>query len=236
MLLTASLRAVALVLLGVGTAGSQPAIESIQASGWYGSLVVFEEELVVNVTVVKHDDLALMVGSVKNEGGENMAFFVPTSGEGLITSTWAITSLDQNHPSTLWSDGNCLLLEVRTTKEPEALVDRALWLGWGVRAADVTLLSAIQDEVGRSWSAQQMFMGLRGFYPDGETEAEELGKVVWESSKDATMQPKMLQDRWNEIAFRYLETRDRLRRVDALRIVEVPEPPVESTVVVEPER
>jgi len=221
------LRVAPLLLVVSAAAGAGTPVVEVEAAGWFGSIYLSEERLTVRVVRATADDLTLMVGSVKNEVGENMAFLVPTSGEGLITSTWTITSLDEKHPTILWSDGNCQLLEARTTKEPREIVDRAPWLGWGVRTPDVSLLSVVRDEVGSMWAVDQLFLGLKGFHPDGETEAGEFGEVDSTFSDDPAMQPEMLQEYWDEIVFRYFETRDRLRLVDSLRVVDEDDPPVE---------
>ena len=234
MLLTASLRVAVLVLLGGVAATGQAPPEVVAVSCWRGVLNMDEERLVVDVAVVATDDLTLMVGSVKNADGENMAFLVPTSGEGLISSTWALSSLAQNHPLTLWSDGNCLLLELRTGKELENFVERAPWLGWGIRAPDITLLSVLQEDNRAGWPARELFSGIKEFYPDGVAEAEARGDVVWELSKDPDAQPETLQERWDEIAFRYLETRDGLRRVEELRFIQLSQPPVEPEGDIQP--
>jgi hypothetical protein len=233
MLSIESLKVAVLMLLGGVAAGGQVPPETVAVSNWRGILNVDEERLVVNVTVMSTDSLALMVGSVKNADGENMAFLVPISGEGMVTSTWAVSSLAQNHPLTLWSDGNCLHLELRTGKEPEAIVERAPWLGRGIRPPDVTLLSVLQEDNRAGWPARELFSGIKEFHPEGMAEAEALGDGVWEFSKDPEAQPEALQERWDEIAFRYLETRDRLRRVEELRFVEPPQPPVESEGVIQ---
>jgi hypothetical protein len=228
MLLTESLRIVFLALFCGASSGDPGVPTGVLVSEWMGSLPAFEERLVVDVAVAATGDFTFVVGSVKNADGENMAFLIPTAGEGLVSSTWGTSSHGQDFPVTLWSDGNCILINPRRTKDPRNLSERAPWLGWGIRSSDVAMLSVLQQDNRSGWPVRELFFGLSGFYPDDVSEGDAVEQVDWTSSRSADAEPRELEKHWNEIVERYLETRTRLRRVEELTLIGASSPPTVS--------
>ena len=204
---------------------SEPA--KLDVNGWSGTLLESEEPFVVDVSEVTTDGVALMVGGVKDASGTTMAFLVPTPGEALISSAWAVSSLAEDAALTLWSDGTCEHLALRTTRSPADLDKRAPWLGWAVSESDVAALSALQGSEDEFWPVQEMWLGLGPFHPQGGLDVPV--EITRKGITNPLEQPEMLQQYWSEIVNRFLRGRDRLERVEELRIVEVSDSQVEQS-------
>jgi hypothetical protein len=209
------LSATLLVVVGTPAGAVDVPDKAIAGSNWRGILTVSEERLLVDVEVVSVGDLELTIGSVKSEEGVNMAFLVPSSAKGLITSTWASPS-EVDTPLILWSDGNCVLLESRAGKESPQMAEVAPWLGWTVSSIDVKLLAAAAREGTPSWVAATMLSATEGFYPNESDDVNAVGALLWHPQKAAGEPPSQLLDHWEAVSLRFMETRDRLRRIGSL--------------------
>jgi hypothetical protein len=194
---------------------SEPVI--LDVNGWSGTLPELEEHFVVDVSEVTTDGVSLMVGGVNDAFGTTMAFLVPTSGEALISSTWASTSLAEDAALTLWSDGNCEHVALRITQSPVDLDKRAPWLGWAVSPADVFALSDLQRGGDETWPVGEMWLGLGSFHPQNGEDFEV--EITRTDSNSLFEQPEMLQQYWSEIVDRFVRARERLERAEELRFV-----------------
>lgn len=207
-----------LVFLVTGTAVESSAhTDDVVASSWRGIIEHDDGKLLVDLAFIRAENLQLTLGSVKSAEGDNMAFLVPTSGEGLISSTWTEFSLAQDVPVVLWSDGACVLAERRVGGAPAKTIELAPWLGWGIRPPDVVLLTLIYKTGRAGWAGNELFQGLNTAYPEATIEAEDFKAVVWqEVEPPGGDHPIPLQEHWDEIMLRFTETRNRLKRMGSV--------------------
>jgi hypothetical protein len=209
---SALLGSLLVVCLGVNAGEPKVAVETFRGieRTQHGALLVDFAEATLG-------DQQLIVGRVGNELGENMVFFVPSSGKSLLSRT---IGEGGNGPADLlayWSDGNCdSLIQVKGGGSAY-LKTRAQWLAWSVHEVDVIVLSQMTDLeiIGRA--ALEVHEGLSVFFVEPEDGQEVTSVSKWESDASSPTRPPQLDERWDEILSRYIQTTTKVRQVRDLR-------------------
>lgn len=188
----------------------------VYLDAWRGIVVESSNRLLIDTSVLMWNDERLLVGSIKLETGENMAFLVPTGEEGLITSTWDGLASTWSFPVALWTDGACILIDRQQNQTSTMAAASAPWLVWGLRSSDEVLLTLLHSSEGTNWASDELYFGLIGSDAGLEEEADRLRLTGGRGERDATEIPAELQAHWNEIVIRLNDTRARLERMNSV--------------------
>jgi hypothetical protein len=183
------------------------------ARTWRGTVDLAGEAVVLDTIEAQRGRLTLVVGRVSNSSGENMAFLVPTSGKGLISTTWVASRRFAGAPLVVWSDGSCRDVRVRFDHTVGDLRRTAPWLEWGLRADDGELLALIDRSGVATGLTFRVLAGELIRFWDINDDGVALG------SKDISVAAAIsdsVADRWDSIALRYTTTRSHLLAIDAL--------------------
>lgn len=204
---------VALAIAGHG-AGPSKEPPNVATRTWRAILEIDHERLMVETVQVTSDRDSIVVGSLSGADTGVMAFLVPASADAVVSSTWVTTSCGDGAPLTLWSDGDCRVVLARSGKTSTDLAHRAPWLEWGLTETDLALLAAARDDGVAAWAIDELFEGLRPFWPDLDLEVTSAD--ISRETIEGTEMPAALADHWKAITARFADTRTFLQRIDSL--------------------